>query len=346
MNSKAYLRFFILVVVMGMVVITGLTACDIIGGEETPIENATLTGNPVRYDDIEEEYNDTYALIVLEQDGEEIERYFIDSDESLFEFNNLNEGNYKLKVYFTEENMIEKDVVIDDKTVSLGQIELEPAEIPSEEKNGTFVFSFDTEEEYVQDKNIRLAIAHAIDRKEIMNIFVDNIHNPDEGMNYDTELANRLSPPVVNDYAESQDINLNQDIEKANEYMSNIDTNEEITIDFYHFDDDIYAEIANSIEDSLANVDGLSINSIPVEEDSEIIDDKKSFHPIAMNFTRSPLRRHNIPYNNEMKELRQEAGINIDNPETFKDKILEYEKLIIEEGRIIPVFYRASYQDQ
>ena len=345
MKLKANFKFSILITIMVIVMITGLTGCDIIGGEETPIENASLTGNPVRYSETDEEYFDTYALLVLEQDGEEVKREFIDSDQSVFEFDNLKEGNYKLKVYFTEENMIEKDVVIDDKTVSLGQIEIEPVEIPAEEKNGTFVFSFDTDKEYVNNENIRLAIAHAIDREEIMNIFVNQIDVPDNGITYDTKIANRLSSPVVNGYDENQEINLDYNIEKANNYMDNVDSSEEVIIDFYHFDDNIYSDVADSIIANLENVDGLSINPIPVEG-PEIFNDKKTFYPIVSTFTRTSLSGYKIKLSDELEELRNEAGMNLDNPEIFNDKILEYEKLIIKEARIIPVFYRASYQDQ
>ena len=44
-----------------------------------------------------------------------------------------------------------------------------------------------------------------------------------------------------------------------------------------------------------------------------------------------------------MKDLRYEAGMNIDNSLIFNEKILEYEELIIEEARIIPVFHRTIY---
>lgn len=338
-------RYSLALLSIMLIMIFGLTGCDGPFGGETPIEKATLTGNPVRYSETSEEYFDTYALLVLEQNGEEVKRDFIDLDQSVFEFDKLEEGNYTLKVYFTAENMIEKNVVIDDTSVSLGQIEIEPEEIPAEEMNGTFVLAFDSNQEYVNNENIRLAMAHAIDREEIMNIFVNKIHLPDNGITYETKIANRLSSPVVNGYDENQEINFAYNIEKANNYMDNVDSNEEITLDFYHFDDGIYADVADSIKASLENVDGLSIKPIPVEG-SEIFDDQKSFYPIVSIFTKSPLSGSKIDLSDELEELRNQAGMNIDNPKIFEEKILEYEKLIIEEARIIPVFYRASYQEE
>ncbi|MBF8437502.1 hypothetical protein I0Q91_10445 [Halanaerobiaceae bacterium Z-7014] len=340
MKRKMIKYLFVLVAILLMFSITG---CDI-NGLNGDIENATLTGNPVVYNDNDEEFHDTYSLLVLEKDGEEIERQFIDFDKSVFEFDGLEEGEYNLKVYYTSENVIEKDILIDDDSLNLGQIEIEPDDIPVEEMNGTFVLSFDTDEEFVNDENIRLAIAHAINRGEIKQIFVDNINSPGEWI-YDVKLANRLSPPVVVGYDEDQKINLEFDIGKANEYMNNTNYDEEITLDFYHFDDDIYSQVVENIKSELEDVTGLTINPIPVE-DSEIIDDKKSFYPIALNFMRSPLRNYNIDLTDEMKDLRYDAGLNIDNPVVFNEKILEYEELIIEEARIIPVFYRASYPDE
>ena len=335
-----------LVLLLSFVLLVGLgfTGCDNGVDDIDSSDDFSITGRPLI--EVEEEIHETYALIVLEHNGEEVERVVNNSDESSFKIDGLQEGNYTLNIYRTDIEPIEKEVVLESDTENnLGDIYLEIEQVAENEKDGTFSLIINTEKEYMDNKKVRLALAHAINRQELMDIFVDHLHNPNERY-YEAKLATRYSAPSIIGYDENIDINLNQDLEKAQNYIDQAEYEEEVEIDLYYFGPGIpfYDEFKDSIINSVESIDGLTINPIPVE-DQEIFDNHHQLYPIASNYFRCPygLINSRVDFSEEMLNKFEKAGLNLDDQEKVSDIILEIEEMLIEEGRVIPIFHRASY---
>jgi len=335
-----------LVLLFSFILLVGLsfTACDNGINDADSSDDFSITGRPVTVG--EDGLIETYALIVLEQDGEEIDRVVNNLDESSFKIDGLQAGTYTLKIYRTDIEPINKEVVLElDTENNLGDIKLEPEQVDEDEKDATLSLIINTEKEHMDNKKVRLALAHIIDRQELMDIFVDHLHNPNERY-YEARLATRYSAPSIIGYDENTDINLKQDLEKAQNYIDQAEYDEEIEIDLYYFGPGIphYDEFKDEIINSVENIDGLTINPVPVE-DQEIFDNHNQLYPIGNNFFRCPynLINYRLDFTEEMLDKFEKAGLNLDDQEKVADIILEIEEMLIEEGKVIPIFHRASY---
>jgi len=330
--------------ILVLVLIFGITACD--NGSLDITDDFSITGRPVIEDDDGDVY-ETYALIVLEKNGEEIERFVNDVEESLFEIDGLESGNYTLNIYRTDIEPIKKELVLtSDKENNLGDIYLKPEEIENDEKDGTLLLAINTEEEYMDNENVRLAIAHALDKTEITEDFVDAIINQ-FGINYEAELATRISAPTVFDYNEDINFNLDNNMEKAQNYIDNAGYEEEIEIDFYYDGPDLTftEELKNHVVNSLDKIDGITINPITSSYE-EISNNHYQFYHKTYSFHRCPYNLRNfssIDFTEDMKIKLDEAGLNLDNKEKVAEIILEVEEMLIEKGMVIPIFHRGIF---
>jgi len=345
MRIRSYSKVLVVMLVMVLVVVVGLTGCDSDGGEGVRVDRATVTGDLRFLPEEGEDLYNTSGLVVLSENGTEIERQFVeyDEDDTSFHFKELGSGNYKITVYDLNSKTgvvnvqlkESEDLVLDDPIVLEG--------IDSERAIENILF-LNPDEDVLADRNIRLSIASAINREELKN----NIHDG-LGNEYDANISKRLLTPTRAGY-EDLDLNIEYSVENAHKFREKSDFESEVEIGINVNDQTEYRIItAEEIEKQFEELDQLDIKINSQVVDWETYIELESitalaltgYSPISMiNFfvTQTNLNEKVID-GQSVDDLIAYAQLNQDDVDKVMEYLLPIEELLINEAYVISLVY-------
>ncbi|MFW6312027.1 MAG: hypothetical protein ACOC1K_07325 [Nanoarchaeota archaeon] len=289
----------------------------------------------------------TDGLIVLKNDNEEVDRTYKDIDKDKFQFENIPLGNYTLEIHrLGSETIIEEISIAEEENISLGEfvVNLEQP-VEEDEKNLLYFIGINTNDSPLDDEKIRLALNYALDKNHLANEAKMVLENENEEKVFEVERAKRVAPPSVAGYENTVDINLEQDQTEAENLIVN-SRYENSEIDFYYSEDNyLHSHLKDEIKDFVDNLEGLSINLV---EDSfeNIVSNQESVYMFGNRYDRNPVAPYEnfLDLDNESKDLLEKAKMNMDDKEKSLEYVLELEKKLINDGRIIPLYHYSSYE--
>jgi len=330
----------IFIVLLVLTISLTLSAC-FDNGIDSGIEDASLSGRLVVKND--EKIENEAGLIVLEKDSKEVARKYNDYEEEIFQFKNLNtKEEYTLNIYKLGSEKYTKSIVLNKGQNDLGNIQLELEKVKKDEKDGVFIFEINTEYSPMQKENVRKALAYSINKKEISDIAENFLDNPEENRRYITEKANRITPQglIVNDG--SNNMNLEQNISKADSLLE-----QNYTIKINHVGGEFYELIVNSIKKDIDNIDKLNVNFNIEKFNSEEYQKAPVSLKVWSSEYKSPLLSYEefVDLDKEDKSLLNKIKMNLDSQSKALEYLDEFESKLIEEGKVIPVYHRASYEE-
>ena len=335
-------KFKIAGIFLLVIALTGvLTACEMNGNGNGEAEVGSLSGRLVT--EVDGEILDSSGLLVLEKDGAEIDRQYNERDEEKFRFENLSaREEYTLSVYNIGADEYSTSVMLEEGDNDIGEIDTDIERPEAEEKDGVFILDINTEYSPMEEENARQALAYAIDKLKLANTAENFLDSPEDNSRYITQRANRIIPPAAVGNDGSQELNLEQDIEKAE---SLLDQEIDIII-HYNEESPFYEELIGEIGSDVEEVDNLNVTF-----EAEVFDTPEYEEAPAVlkawNFSMSPNVYYEgfIDMDEEAEDLLYDVRMNLDDPDVALQYLDEFEEKVIEEGRIIPIFHRASYQE-
>jgi peptide/nickel transport system substrate-binding protein len=209
---------------------------------------------------------------------------------------------------------------------------------------GTDFLSINTEKAPLNDKNLRKAIAYAIDKKSINEVIFENT----------SQVANSIITPNTFGYLEIDRIEYNLD--KAKEIMKNY--KKPINIDLWIYEDTSKYQMAQIIQANLKEI-GIEVNIQTLELSSFLQltaqgkhnaliglwytstgDADYGYYPLLHNNSRGGVGNRSFYNNEKVNILLDEAR-----KETLKENRLkkyeEIQKIVGEENPIIPIVYKT-----
>ncbi|MDX8337321.1 MULTISPECIES: ABC transporter substrate-binding protein [Cetobacterium] len=209
---------------------------------------------------------------------------------------------------------------------------------------GTDFLSINTEKAPLNDKNLRKAIAYAIDKKSINEVIFENT----------SQVANSIITPNTFGYLEIDGIEYNLD--KAKEIMKNY--KKPINIDLWIYEDTSKYQMAQIIQANLKEI-GIEVNIQTLELSSFLQltaqgkhnaliglwytstgDADYGYYPLLHNNSRGGVGNRSFYNNEKVNILLDEAR-----KETLKENRLkkyeEIQKIVGEENPIIPIVYKT-----
>ena len=343
LKNRFYSKLALFLFIMMLTVIVGMTGCDSSSNDDLEVNNSTVTGD-LRYLPGEgEDLVNTDGLVILTENGTEVEREYVDDSqvETSFQFKDLKSGNYKITVYDlgckTKEVEIpleeSQDLVLDEPVV------LEGVESERALENILYLNPDQTE---LENKNIRMAIASAIDRGKLKEDVQGRI-----GDGYDVNISTRLLSPTRTGY-EDTDLSIDYSIENAEKYREDSGINSSIEIDIHSNDGNDYRDVvAEEIQGQFNELNQLdiSLNSKVVDWQTYIelkpitnlgLVGHCPIDIIELLVDQVNLNERNIA-DKTVDDLIKQARLNQDDVDKVMESLLPIEKLLLNEAYFIPV---------
>jgi len=309
------------------------------------LQAASVVGHMEVIDENEEgEYFAVPALVIMYNNGEEVKREYIDYNEEIdqarFEFEELMPGEYSIEIYNPEFENKEITFEIENYGMKdLGQIILTRKEI---ERYMELFLYLDNNEEYLDDKNVRKALASAINREKIAEE-VDS-----EFEDIDVSPAKRILSPSRVGYEEI-DMAIDYNIDNAKSYLENSDYDIPVEVDIINNkENNLRGEHVREIADYINNIDdfGIELNSkslpwedfIPLQSISSIGVTGNSPFMLDLLLNTSGLQDKLID-DKTASELLKKAQLNLDDLEQAMEYLNLIEEMLIEEAYYIPISY-------